>query len=502
MQLFIYSYNYLSDYFTKPAWAASLIGDFLTQLFYFNIAGTLVLSLLIGFTGYLVFRATESILTINRAHNEHAYIKTTIRLALSIVVMCLECVRNFSTDYKLSVTVALLFGLLTYLLYIRISSKFRIIISILLLSICYWMFGYAIFVTLILIVLNSLRKREYFIACLFLLYGMVLPLSARQHYRLTYAQAYSIPWTINWQKPDFATEELLKYDIYASGNNWNLMAAETETSKSKSGLTAYYYNLSHGMRGDLPSKLLAHSQPGTMALLLPLNPQMSHLAIWASNEAWFQMGDMTMAEHSALLAMIFSPEHRSSRMVKRLAEINMINRDTMATLKYLRLLQKTWLYKSWADDRMPGKESTNIRNWLLRKRKQIAQTDTIRDAVNPINSLRTLLNTNKENKAALDYLLCYELLSKDITNFLEDYKKYKLSAKEAPDKIYAEAIVLALSLKKMNGKQLEKYMIAEKTYNEFINFTILNQKKILGPKYMIDKFGKTYWFYYFYASLK
>ena len=44
-------------------------------------------------------------------------------------------------------------------------------------------------------------------------------------------------------------------------------------------------------------------------LILPVNPSASFLSILFANELWFTLGDMTMAEHCAMLSMIFSPRN-------------------------------------------------------------------------------------------------------------------------------------------------------------------------------------------------
>lgn len=58
----------------------------------------------------------------------------------------------------------------------------------------------------------------------------------------------------------------------------------------------------------------------------------------------------------------------------RLAEINMINGDTAATSKYLIMLQKTWLYKQWAQERIPGHESEYVKGWLKEKKESDSST--------------------------------------------------------------------------------------------------------------------------------
>ena len=43
-QLFLMSWSYVSTLFAKPAWAACLIGEFLTQFYYYDIAGATILT--------------------------------------------------------------------------------------------------------------------------------------------------------------------------------------------------------------------------------------------------------------------------------------------------------------------------------------------------------------------------------------------------------------------------------------------------------------------------
>jgi hypothetical protein len=124
----------------------------------------------------------------------------------------------------------------------------------------------------------------------------------------------------------------------------------------------------------------------------------------------------------------------------RLAEINMINGDTQAALKYLRMLQKTWLYKGWAEQRMPGKEDIKVQGWLKRKRALLPVQDSLRSTNDHVFSLRVLLNSHPDNNMALDYLLCYDLLSKDLTAFMKDYEMYKKIGAEVPNRLYSEAL--------------------------------------------------------------
>jgi hypothetical protein len=503
LQLFLYSQEYLCSYFHHPAWLASLAGDFLTQFFYFEIGGSLLLVALLLTLGLLLYLAMGKVLSAWMQNEpKHKNVWFWLRVLLSLCVMTWEALRNWDIDYRLSSTIALIGGIALFFPFVYTPSRFRYIAGVALAVLSYWLFGYGIWVFLIFVLLYELGYRRYLSMLVCAIIAMTTPFALRQSYYLTVKQAFLMPTNTFWSQPDFMIEKLLKLDVLSASGQWNKVAVLTENDYQKSGLGAYFYNLSHGMRGDLPDKLLSQPQPGPLGLLLPLNPKMSPLAIWSSNEAWFQLGDMTMAEHSALLGMIFSADHRSARMVKRLAEINMVNGDTTAVMKYLGMLQKTWLYKSWADVRVPGRESPAVKAWLEKKRSFVAKTDTLRDAVNPAVSLRLLLDSNRDNTLAMDYLLCYDMLAKDIDGFLSDYNKYKLSGNEPAESVYAQALLIALAQRKTPAEEVKKYMIAPEFFSDFTNYTNLYEKNYLGRAYLVSQFAKTYWFYYHFATFK
>ena len=139
-----------------------------------------------------------------------------------------------------------------------------------------------------------------------------------------------------------------------------------------------------------------------------------------------------MAEHCAMLSMIFSPRNSGSRMIKRLAEINLVNGDDEAALKYLRILDKTLLHKSWAEKRIPGQQTPRVKEWLEKKRRDIPTQDQLRSGNDAVTSLRNLVASNAGNLRAYEYLLCYHLLSKDLRSFVEDYVPGKVSSPISP----------------------------------------------------------------------
>ena len=149
-------------------------------------------------------------------------------------------------------------------------------------------------------------------------------------------------------------------------------------------------------------------------LFIPVAPTSNYLSIFAANEVWFELGDMTLAEHATILGMIFSPHNKGSRALRRLAEINLINGDEEAAKKYLRMLQKTLVHKNWATERMPEQQSEKVKRWITVKQSFLAENDTIRHSADVQTSLCNLLAANSKNLLALYYLFCYDFLQQDI----------------------------------------------------------------------------------------
>ena len=196
--------------------------------------------------------------------------------------------------------------------------------------------------------------------------------------------------------------------------------------------------------------------------------------------------------------MIFSPRCTGARAMKRLAEINLINGDEAAALKYLRLLQKTLCYRDWAEERIPGQETEGVKRWLEQKRKFLAVTDTLRSSHNVPLSLRHLLRNHPDNLLALDYLLCYDLLNKDIPAFASDYREF--AAKRRFVRLYAEGLLIYLAASKASLDELKRWNIPSDVVAEFTNYTRLYKSSNGEERTLYAQYGKSYWYYFYFGK--
>ena len=283
--------------------------------------------------------------------------------------------------------------------------------------------------------------------------------------------------------------------LEAVDGNWDKVRCLTEGSRT-SEIYAYYHNLAMAMEGHLADSLMSYYQPFERGLFLPVNETSGQLRIAASSEVWFRLGEMTMAEHSAMLGQIFSADHFGVPYLKRLAEINLVNGQNEAALKYLRLLSKESGYEKWISERIPGKESKAVRDQLLYLRTLVPSVDMVHSPSDYRGILKNLLASNPNNELARQYLLCLDILLKDLEHFIEDYDPARDDSR-----LYDEAVLIFLAQRgAMTPENITHFDIPYDVIQDFSDYNNMVSVHRGAMEPMQDKYGKTYWFFYQYAK--
>lgn len=486
--LFLYSADALQAYATRPALLARLAGDFLTQFYYYAPVAALVPAAVATATGWLSYQLVRRV--------SPDWIAGTAAWLL----MNWEMLRFSGLTYPLASSLSLLAGLGLYLLYRTLKNQsWRLAGGIAAVAAGYYLFGYGVYVFALAVLLQAATEKKAGTATLLIpLLCLALPPLVGARQGLTLSQAYGYPATGWWDMPDLTHERLLGLDTESYLGHWKKVKELSRPDYSIHAVT-YYHNLANAAEGRLCDGLLDRQDPNIQGLFLPVSAQSSYLSTLFAAEGWFRLGDMTMAEHATLLGLIFSPNHQGTRMLKRLAEINLINGDEAAALKYLRILSKTHFYRQWAAARLPGQETEDVKAWLAAQRKHIPREDTLRaSTTDVVKSLRLLLRANPQNEMARDYLLCFHLLTKNIPGFLEDYLP---EPGKAPRRLYAEALLIGLVQRKATSEEIEKTIVDPQIMQAFKAYTQMHRQYRGSPSALTARFGKTYWFYYHYASI-
>jgi hypothetical protein len=247
---------------------------------------------------------------------------------------------------------------------------------------------------------------------------------------------------------------------------------------------SYCYNLAQAMEGNLGNALFNHSQNHQATLLFPVSADRAIFTNTLAGEAWFQLGDMTMAEQSAITSLQASPRHTGARFITRLARVNLITGEDAAAQKYLGMLGRTLFYGKWARSRMPGRQDEATQAELAKARARLIKNDFVHHSNYPGPILRELLAADPDNHAAREYLLCFDLMGYNLDGFMEDYAQ-----KMIPGHLYREAILIWLSQQgRLNPEEVARYGIDVSEVDRMNRFG-------RNP----NAFKNTYWYYYLMA---
>ena len=297
-----------------------------------------------------------------------------------------------------------------------------------------------------------------------------------------------------WGHPDAISEQMMGLAVEASLENWDKVA-ELASEDRKTLVGTYYYNLANAHRGQLADRLMDYYQPFERGLFLPVGEKSTPFQIGCAGDVWFALGDMSMAERDAMLGMLFSPSHTGSRYLRRLAETNLVTGDFEAASKYLRMLLNSRKDREWALERLPGAWSPEYAARIDRKRALLPRIDVVHGMDQTQLILRVLLNSHPENRMALDYLLCYDLLTKDLDAFVSDF-----APSLTQSRLYEEAMLIFLAAKGgMDPENFQHYHISEETFDRFNRFVTIYKRDGGSGKNLTEEFGRSYWYYFYYA---
>ena len=420
-QLFLWSWDYISTY-NHNGGLALLLGDFLTQFYYYLYVGAIILTICLLLVGTLLYKALRNF-----------KVGRMVALILALTVMTFMAVCHFSISYRLSSTIAMIgWCLLLWLVSMMNGWKMR----------------------LMLLALGILPT--------WLLFGL--------------------PEIKKLQGPDLILEKDFAVDCEYYFGNHDKVIRMVEGSEKWTDQMLFFYNLAQAQRGELPDHLLKFTQ-NYLGTFEKIGPETPMLTIRNMNELYWALGDMTFTERAAMMTNVFSHNNSNVRMMRRLAECNIVSGDSLAAEKYLRILDKTLVYGKWAENmRQHGKQI------YQKKMQMVNQHDTITITDNAHFLMMQLLDANADNTIALDYILCSNLLLKDITNFKRDYDRYCIdTGKPRLKPLYQEALCIWLAGTNAPQEEWEKYI---KKADVFQRFQQYNEQR--GS----TQFKGSYWYYF------
>lgn len=277
--------------------------------------------------------------------------------------------------------------------------------------------------------------------------------------------AYVIPTGYDELKYD-----LVEYDWLVRQQRWNDIIAKSEQKQPSLPMSVCATNLALGMTGQLGDRCFDFFQNGGEGLMPPFERNFSTTLL--NGEVCYLLGLVNTSQRYAFEAMEAIPNYnKSARAVKRLAETNLINGQYTVARKYLKMLQKTIFYKKWADRRMEMIDNPklidqhNVYGYL----RKVRLADDFLFSDQEIDKIcGQLVMRNKDNMMAMQYLLVYPLLDRDIPTFM-DYYNYVQTLKKYSPRACVEAVALAYAMQRqLPQSEVERYKLTP-TWRYLIN---------------------------------
>jgi hypothetical protein len=288
-------------------------------------------------------------------------------------------------------------------------------------------------------------------------------------------------------------EQAYRYDWYARLGAWDKIIAHAGKYSVKDKDALVYVNLAHAQAGRFNEALMRFPQVGEEGFI-PYDPKTRLGLIEASEVAWL-LNHTSAAQRFAFVGVLSAERCVQPRLMKRLVETYLVNKEYNAAGKYIKILEKTLFYSRWAKEQRPllNPEKAASADWIDGRRKLNPVTDNPYDLTKTLtHALAFLIDDHPENKKAFEYGMGYLLIYKDLNTFMHYMNRLKEQGEPIPS-FYQEAICMYYSAVENNPETFRSYAIDPKVYQRFQSY--LSQAGRLSPTLLARQYGDTYYFY-------
>ncbi|MDR1161910.1 MAG: DUF6057 family protein [Tannerellaceae bacterium] len=288
-------------------------------------------------------------------------------------------------------------------------------------------------------------------------------------------------------------EQAYRYDWYARQQQWEKIVAHAGKHPVKDKDALVYSNLAHAYTDRFSEALMRFPQIGEEGFI-PYDPKTRLGLIEAGEVAWL-VNHTNAAQRFAFVGVLSAERCVQPRLMKRLIETYLVNKEYQVAGKYIRLLESTLFYSRWAKEQRPllNPEKAGQTGWIVQRRKLTPVTDNTSDLTKALpDALAYLIDDHPENKKAFAYGMGYLLIYKDLGPFMHYMNRLKEKGEPIPA-FYQEAICLYYSAVENNPEAFRSYAIDPKVYERFQSY--LSQALRLSPTLLSRQYGDTYYYY-------
>ena len=322
-----------------------------------------------------------------------------------------------------------------------------------------------------------------------------------QQSKVVMALAYVLVIVASWfgikASFDEMTYELIDYDFLVRTEQWDKIIEKAEKKPATTPLSVSCVNLALSQKGQLADRLFEFYQNGGEGLFPTFTRDM--ISPVSTAEIFFRLGMVNDAERYMFEAQEAIPNYRkSARLTRRIIECEIINGNYMVAAKLLRRLQKTLFYSNWANQTMAllGNEKAINRHPIygkLRKYREKKQDFLFSDR--EMDQMLGLLFLNdNHNKMAYEYLVCYELLQRDMEKFMQYYPLGRFVDYDHIPRSFQE-ILIGNWMKTHSDPRTIPYSVDAQNVNNTLNFIQLYMQNPKDPQLGQQPYVSNAWHY-------
>ena len=296
---------------------------------------------------------------------------------------------------------------------------------------------------------------------------------------------------------DEMTYDLIDYDFLVRTEQWDKIIEKAEKKPATTPLSVSCVNLALSQKGMLADRLFEFYQNGGEGLFPTFTRDM--ISPVSTAEIFFRLGMVNDAERYMFEAQEAIPNYRkSARLTRRIIECEIINGNYQVAAKLLRRLQKMLFYSNWANQMMAllGNEKAINRHPIygkLRKYREKKQDFLFSDR--EMDQMLGLLFLNdNHNRMAYEYLMCYELLQRDLEKFVQYYPLGRFVGYDHIPRSFQE-ILIGNWMKTHSDPRTIPYSVDAQNVNNTLNFIQLYMQNPKNPQLGQQPYVSNAWHY-------
>ena len=521
LQLFLFDGDYFCERILEPGGLARYVAEFLVQFYNAAAIGALIIALLFMLVQQLTWR-------LMRAKSHYL---------LSFLPALMLWYAMGDENVMLTYVVALVMALSVALAWTRwcagIALWKKLIVALVAIPVLYWLIGP-------MVLLVALVMMPWLVAMPAVVYALTLMLLSAQwlpfpmtrvmlgvsYYRvpatlpymlmaipvvtllltwfakclpqprkwvryaeaLVFAILILVPQTYGFDKKKY---DLIEYDYLVRVGDWNAIIKKAEKQMPDLPMSVSATNLALAKTNQLGDRAFDFFQRGTEGLLPRFERNFATAQL--TGEIYFNLGLVNTAQRFAFEAMEAIPNYnKSARVVKRLAETNLINGQYEVARKYLKILEKTVFYRLWAQRMMAmlGDENAINRHPLYGMLRQYRLHDDFLFSERELDKIcGQLFIHNQQNQMAAQYLLMMPLLDGDVSRFM-NYVQYVQNRIAYNPRHCQEAIAFAFFQQRQNPPQ---GLVSPLILQQMNDFSRMYSQDKNSPE--LSRYKNTVWYY-------